>query len=110
MHQGMQPVGLVDASPETTVRIRASGVRFDPTTLELRAGVPTRIELQNDGVLEHALVVKAPNSTDDWIHLHAKAGDSDTGVYRLTEPGRYPFSCTIPGHTEAGMVGELVVK
>jgi len=30
-------------------------------------------------------------------------------LHQLDEPGTYPVLCTIPGHTEAGMVGELVV-
>ena len=46
----------------------------------------------------------------DWIHLHAAADATDAGTYRIDQPGRYRLLCTIPGHTEAGMVGELVVR
>jgi uncharacterized cupredoxin-like copper-binding protein len=27
-----------------------------------------------------------------------------------TQPGSYQFWCAIPGHAEAGMVGEVIVK
>ena len=45
----------------------------------------------------------------DWIHLHAQAHGTDVGTYEVDRAGVYPLLCTIPGHTEAGMVGELAV-
>ena len=82
---------------------------FEPSTLELRAGVPTRIELDNRGAaVEHSLLVRAP-AGGDWIHLHAAAKGSDSATFRIDTPGTYEVLCTIPGHTEAGMVGKLVV-
>ena len=109
-HAAMRPKGLVDAPPEATIYVRALDMRFEPRTFEIRAGVPTRIELENKGATEHSFVVKTPSGEDDWIHLHAKRGASDAGVYRLERAGRYPILCTTPGHSEAGMVGELVVR
>ena len=85
-------------------------MKFEPRNIELQAGVPTRLELVNIGVVEHSLIVRTPDGGSDWIHLHAQAGASDAGVYKLDQPGRYPILCSIPGHTEAGMAGELVVK
>lgn len=106
----MTPSGLVHEPPRATISLRALDMKFEPRTVEIEAGVPTRIDLENVGAMEHSLVVKAPDGENDWIHLHAKAGASDAGTYRLDRPGRYPIACTIPGHTEAGMVGELVVR
>ena len=31
-------------------------------------------------------------------------------VWRFTEAGEFQFGCLIPGHTEAGMIGTVVVK
>jgi uncharacterized cupredoxin-like copper-binding protein len=109
-HQHMtRPVAAVDAPAEATVVVKASEFAFEPSTIALRAGVPTRIELDNRGALvEHSLLVRAP-SGGDWIHLHAAAKGTDVGTFRIDTPGSYDVLCTIPGHTEAGMVGTLVI-
>jgi plastocyanin len=107
---GAAPMALVDAPPAATLRVKASEFDFQPRTLQLRAGEATRIEFENDGATEHSLVVKAPDGTSDWIHLHAASKAKDVGTYRIEQPGQYPLLCTIAGHTEAGMVGLVVVK
>jgi len=107
---GTAPMALVDAPPQATLRVKASEFDFQPRTLQLRAGEATRIEFENDGATEHSLVVKAPDGTSDWIHLHAASKAKDAGTYRIEQPGRYPLLCTIAGHTEAGMVGLVVVN
>lgn len=77
--------------------------------MQIQAGVPTRIELAIAGVAEHSLVVKTPDETRGWVHLHAASGATKVATYQLDEPGMYPVLCTISGHTEGGMIGELVV-
>ena len=104
------PAGVVAAKAQATVRIYASEpLRFEPKRIEVRAGVPTRIELENTGVVEHSLVVKTPDGAQDWVHLHVPPGATEAATYQLDEPGTYPVLCTIPGHTEGGMIAELVV-
>lgn len=105
-----RPAGAVDATAEKTVRVQAfDPFRFEPKRIEVQAGVPTRIELANVGVAEHSLVVKTPDGSRDWVHLHVAPGATEAATYRLDEPGTYRVLCTIPGHTEGGMIGELVV-
>ena len=105
-----RPAGVVDATPQATVRIQAfDRLRFEPKRIEVQAGVPTRIELENVGVAEHSLVVKTPGGEQDWVHLHVAPGVTEAATYQLDAPGTYPVLCTIPGHTEGGMIGELVV-
>lgn len=105
-----RPLAAVDEAPKATIRVKASEFKFAPTALAMRAGEPTRIELENDGAVEHALIVAAPDGKGDWIHLHAMANGTDAATFRIDKPGRYPVVCTVQGHTEAGMVGELVVQ
>ncbi len=105
-----RPAGVVDAPPQATVRIQVFDLlRFEPKRIEVQAGVPTRIELENAGAAEHSLVVKTPDGERDWVHLHVPPGVTEAATYQLDEPGTYPVLCTIPGHTEGGMIGEFVV-
>ena len=105
-----RPAGVVDAPSQATVRIQAfDELRFEPKRIEVRAGIPTRIEVENVGVVDHSLVVKTPDGEQDWLHLHVPPGSTVAATYQLDEPGTYPVLCTIPGHTEGGMVGQLVV-
>mgnify|MGYP005856393563 CR=1 FL=1 len=43
------------------------------------------------------------------VHTNADPGSAGAIEFTPTAPGRYQFICTIPGHKEAGMVGEMVV-
>ncbi|RIL07215.1 MAG: hypothetical protein DCC71_03710 [Proteobacteria bacterium] len=105
-----RPAGAVDAVPQATIHVRAlDPFRFEPTNLTIEAGIPTRIELGNAGAAEHSLVVKTPDGTQDWVHLHAAGGATASDTFRLDQPGTYSVLCTIPGHMEGGMVGQLVV-
>ena len=105
-----RPIALVDEAPQATLKVVSSEFEFEPTSLTLTAGVATRIELENHGAVDHALIVAAPDGKGDLIHLHALAHATDAGTYRIDQPGRYEILCTIAGHTEAGMVGELIVE
>lgn len=108
---GERPAGVVDREAKASVLVRAfDPFRFEPKRVELEAGVPTRIELQNKGSVEHSLVVKTPDGSRDWVHLHVPVGATDVATYEIDRPGTYPLLCTIEGHTEGGMVGELVVR
>ena len=105
-----QPAGVVDATSQATVRIQAfDRLHFEPKRIGVQAGVPTRIELENTGATDHSLVVKTPDGERDWVHLHALPGVTEAATYQLDEPGTYRVLCTIPGHTEGGMIGEFVV-
>ncbi len=118
-HSGHEPgahahatrsLAAVDDAPKATLRVKSSEFEFEPMSLSMKAGEATRIELENDGAIEHALIVAAPDGKGDWIHLHAMANATDSGTFRIDQPGKYRMLCTVPGHTEAGMVGELVVR
>jgi uncharacterized cupredoxin-like copper-binding protein len=104
-----KPLAAVDAAAKSTIVVNSGEFMFEPKIVELRAGEPTRIELVNNGKVEHALLVAEPSGKGDWIHLHAQPGATDAGTFQIDAPGNYKLLCTIPGHTEAGMVGELVV-
>ena len=105
-----RPLAAVDEAPKATIRVKATEFTFTPKAFAMRAGEPTRIELENQGAIEHSLIVAAPDGNGDWIHLHAAGNSTDAETFRIDKPGKYRVLCTVQGHTEAGMAGELVVQ
>ncbi len=110
------------------ITIEAGDLYFSPAEIEVVAGQPVRLILNNTGALEHDwsidhIAVTAVHEdsvhSDDHVHhmaghdpdLHIAAMAGEQGVLEFTptEPGTYEITCTVAGHKEAGMVGRLVV-
>lgn len=111
------------------ISLVATDIAFDKTHLELEAGRPVRITLENQGILEHDFsiveiatlgeVIEETAETGDHemghvaeepdVHVAAHAGDSNTIEFTPAAAGQYTFYCTVPGHREAGMEGTLTV-
>ena len=60
---------------------------------------------RNDGALDHSFV-----SNELEINVHLSPGEIETFSFILNEVGNYDFICAIPGHEDAGMVGEIVIS
>jgi plastocyanin len=72
-----------------------------------KAGKVT-IQLRNPSPLSHDVAVRGPNGArlgKSKIESHGRVHVS-LNLHR----GRYRFYCTVPGHREAGMTGQLIVK
>jgi uncharacterized cupredoxin-like copper-binding protein len=121
--------GAGNASDVQNVTLEAKELAFTPANLEVTAGEPVRLTLQNIGALEHDFSVmgfpiegeaaeaggsghEAGHGEGDEPDLHVAAlgGASATLDFTPTKPGTYEFWCTVPGHKEAGMTGTLVVS
>lgn len=87
------------------VDVQAGEFVFDPSRIEIRAGRPVNISMQNRGTLLHDFTVEEFN-----FRLRAAPGARATGGIQVAEQGSYRFVCTVPGHSGAGMVGTLVVR
>ena len=80
------------------------GFRFDPPRIEASVGEELAIELTAADV-EHDFVI-------DELDAHVSAGRGETatgGFHAGEERGTYTYYCSVPGHRDAGMEGELVV-
>lgn len=75
---------------------------IDPAQATIAEG--GTINLTNDGNVQHDLVVDGAQS--DML----EPGASGTLVLGSVAPGDYTVYCSVPGHREAGMVGEITVK
>ncbi len=94
--------GSNEPGPLTEGAIVATEFRFTPARVE--SGTEVELVLRNEGAVYHDLVI----SGVDGVHLKVLPGEEDLVEVTL-EPGRYTFYCTIPGHRDSGMSGELVV-
>ena len=121
-----------------TLRVQAAaGLQFIPKELRVPAGTPVHLTFENPDLMIHNFVLIAPGAADEvgaLADLLAKQPDGLSRQYvpaspkilqstRLvnpkahaqldftapTQPGRYPFLCTFPGHWRF-MRGTLIVE
>ena len=104
---------------------------FSPSYLEIPVGQRVRLVLVNHGRAEHDVEIPGlpveyleaaggehherlaeggdENHIGSVVAAHALPGTTTAVLFTPTLPGSYEFSCTLPGHKQAGMVGRLVV-
>jgi uncharacterized cupredoxin-like copper-binding protein len=89
-----------------TIPIAESDFKLDPADPTAKAGTVT-FKLTNDGQAPHNLEVEGDGveEVSDTIN----PGDSTDFTVDL-EPGTYEIYCTIDGHKDLGMEGELTVN
>jgi len=116
--------GCAGASqPATVLTVEAVDFAYSPISITIPASQPVTLTLKNTGKVEHDFVIDKINvanveASDSGpaehhqmdqpeydLHFFAKAGEISA-----LEPGTYEIFCSIEGHKEAGMVGELIVS
>jgi uncharacterized cupredoxin-like copper-binding protein len=98
---------------------------FTPARLEIKKGDQIKFMLRNNGVLDHEFILAT--TAENLKHGEAMKKNPDMEhddpngkrlapkkkneiVWKFTKAGEFEYSCLIPGHREAGMVGTIVVK
>ena len=111
--------------PFRTIEVAMSEMAYAPARIEVKRGEQVRFVIRNTGADEHEFLL----ATTEENLKHAKAmmenpqmeHDEPNGVrlaakksaeifWKFTQAGTFEYSCLIPGHREAGMVGQIVVK
>lgn len=100
---------------------------FQPSEIALKVGQPVKLILQNKGTVVHdfssndaevSVKSSAHGAEHDMsgmnndmlkMHMAVDLGQTETLEFTPNKPGTYTFFCTVAGHIEAGMTGELVV-
>ncbi len=105
---GGEPKSEVASGPGGTIELAAdpTDLAYDTTSLSSKPGKVT-IDFTNPSALEHDVAIEGDGEEIAGSELIA---ESKTSVSTELAPGTYAFYCTVPGHREAGMEGELVVK
>lgn len=94
------------SSKGTTLNLQADpsgALKYDPTSLKADAGKIT-INFKNESAVPHDVEVEGLGTSEEITK------SSTTLVIKDAKAGTYKFFCTVPGHEQAGMVGELQVN
>ena len=108
------------AGDAQVIQVRATEFGFAPSSIQVTAGKPVRLVLTNGGQIEHDLRVDKVPATGvklsevghghaGEVAAHTEKGTQAWVEFTPTKAGTYELACTITGHKEAGMKGELVV-
>lgn len=114
------------SSPQKEIALELTDFTFAPSSVTIPAGQPVTITIENKGLVEHDFVIEqvaaSMGTMEGGSEMHHMGGDSDFAVHAavqaggtasleltVEEPGTYQFFCSVPGHKEAGMTGELIV-
>jgi plastocyanin len=84
------------------------GLVFDPDSLEAQPGSLT-ITYSNPSPVAHSLAVEDAEAMVLGETEVFSAGEQEVTINDLA-PGEYVYFCTVPGHREAGMEGDLTVQ
>jgi uncharacterized cupredoxin-like copper-binding protein len=92
-----------------TVTVEAYEFRFEPTRIEVEPGETLKIVFENEGSIAHNLTIEGLDAATPTIQPGTSAELTVTFPEDLKA---YPveFFCSVPGHKEAGMVGQFVLK
>ncbi len=89
----------------TQLQVNMVDVAFEPARIEIAAGEPVALMVSNEGVLEHDLDLPAAG-----LHVHGYPGARQAALLMIDEPGVYEALCLTPGHADAGMRMQVVVR
>ena len=111
--------------PARTVQVSMSEMAYAPARIEVKRGEQIRFVIRNTGADDHEFLL----ATTEENLKHAKAMEKEPHmehaepngvrlapkksaeiVWKFTKAGTFEYSCLIPGHREAGMIGQVLVK
>lgn len=103
---GATPVGSPPSLAPGTVAVTASEMKFEPSTLTVKAGEVT-FAVTNGGTIEHEFEIFKGDAVVDEVE--ALVPGVTLPLVVTLEPGDYTYVCKLAGHEEAGMRGALTV-
>ncbi len=111
--------------PARTIEVGMSEMAYAPARIEVKRGEQIRFVIRNVGADNHEFLLatteenlkhgEAMKNNPDMEHeepngVRLAPKKSAEIVWKFTRAGTFEYSCLIPGHREAGMIGQVVVK
>ncbi|MDP9467162.1 MAG: multicopper oxidase domain-containing protein [Chloroflexota bacterium] len=97
------PAASAATGPLGTIEIHAFDLGFEPAMAHVSAPGRYRISFVNDGGITHDLTFA------DGTKIEAAAHTTATGEVTISATG-LAFICSVPGHADGGMRGEVMVN
>ncbi|SFB29682.1 Uncharacterized copper-binding protein, cupredoxin-like subfamily [Collimonas sp. OK607] len=100
-------------------------MRFTPATISVKRGETVKFIVKNSGKLKHEMVLGSVDELKEHAAMMAKFPEMEhsdpnqvsvepgkTGelIWQFGKAGTFEFACLEPGHFEAGMRGNIIVK
>jgi uncharacterized cupredoxin-like copper-binding protein len=115
----------VAAKATRTVNVdMTDGMRFNPSSIDVKQNETVRFVVTNSGKLKHELVLGTEKELKEHYEVMKKnpemehadpnmvtlaAGKTGEIVWQFTKAGKVDFACLQPGHYDAGMKGAVNV-
>lgn len=121
-----QRVKAADWSRMQTMSVSLTEFAFSPSTLVFQEGIPYKLEILNKGTIKHyftsegffkAIATRKIQSNADgeikapyFSAIEVFPGRSLDLYFIPVKKGTYDLKCTIEGHAEKGMVGQIRIE
>jgi len=90
----------IDANPTGALAFESSKAEAPPGAVEILS--------MNESPIQHNIALKEPGG--EVVEGPVVGTGGTSRLEARLKPGKYEFVCTVPGHEEGGMKGELTVK
>lgn len=97
--------GASSAPVGVSLTLKAQDIKFDLKEIKAKANQPINITYINEGTIEHTFVI-----ADLGVKESVQPGQKKVITFTPSKSGTYKFVCDVLGHTESGMVGQLIVE
>ena len=117
--------GVVAKATRTVNVDMTDGMRFNPSSIDVKQNETVRFVVTNSGKLKHELVLGTEKELKEHYEVMKKnpemehadpnmvtlaAGKTGEIVWQFTKAGKVDFACLQPGHYDAGMKGAVSVS
>lgn len=117
--------GIASKATRTVKVDMSDGMRFEPSSIDVKQGETVRFVVTNSGKLKHELVLGTEKELKEHYEVMKKnpemehadpnmvtldGGKTGEIVWQFTKAGKVDFACLQPGHYDAGMKGAVNVS